>query len=122
MAIDAQSGLLAYSDEFRLFSNEKEDLDTLLAYLDRQDGLTTTANMWGRDYIISESEDVDGAMRYIYLTPFNDVYSNQVYINDFLVKMVLLSIFLELVIAALLAISAYRPIESLMETSIRAPP
>lgn len=116
LAIDAQSGLLAYSDEFRLFSNEKEDLDTLLAYLDRQDGLTTTANMWGRDYIISESEDVDGAMRYIYLTPFNDVYSNQVYINDFLVKMVLLSIFLELVIAALLAISAYRPIESLMET------
>ena len=116
LAIDAQSGLLAYSDEFRLFSNEKEDLDTLLAYLDRQDGLTTTANMWGRDYIISESEEVDGAMRYIYLTPFNDVYSNQVYINDFLVKMVLLSIFLELVIAALLAISAYRPIESLMET------
>ncbi len=116
LAIDAQSGLLAYSDEFRLFSSEKEDLDTLLAYLDRQDGLTTTANMWGRDYIISESEDVDGAMRYIYLTPFNDVYSNQVYINDFLVKMVLLSIFLELVIAALLAISAYRPIESLMET------
>lgn len=52
LAIDAQSGLLAYSDEFRLFSNEKEDLDTLLAYLDRQDGLTTTANMWGRDYII----------------------------------------------------------------------
>ncbi|MFQ9802140.1 MAG: sensor histidine kinase [Clostridia bacterium] len=54
-------------------------------------------------------------MRYVYLTPFNNAYSNNVYINDFLVKMVILSIFLELVIAALLARSAYHPIESLME-------
>ncbi|MBC8543588.1 sensor histidine kinase [Bianquea renquensis] len=115
LAIDVQSGLLAYSDEFRLFSNEKEELDNLLEYLDQREELTTIANMWGQDYIISEMASDDGAMRYVYLTPFNNAYSNNVYINDFLVKMVILSIFLELVIAALLARSAYHPIESLME-------
>ena len=115
LALDVQRGLLAYSDEFRLFSNEKEDLDNLRVYLEQRDELTTIANMWGQDYIISEMASDDGAMQYVYLTPFNDAYSNKVYINDFLVKMVILSIFLELVIAALLAISAYHPIESLME-------
>lgn len=116
LALDVKSGLLAYSDEFRLFYSEKEDLVDLRAYLDQRDELTTSVSMWGQDYIISEmTSGGDESLQYVYLTPFNNAYSNQVYINDFLVKMVILSILLELAIAALLAISAYHPIEGLME-------
>ena len=102
---------MVYSDEYRLLHDEMEDAQVLQQFRDRPDSFSEIQTLWGKQYVISgKYADTEG-LRFLYLSPMTvlETSSNE---SNWRLRMVsVVSFALCVVLAVLMAIWVYRPIQ-----------
>ena len=111
LIFDEEMKTLVYSDEFRLLLDEPGELEELRAFSGRNEDFSECVTLWGGSYVLSGCySELDG-LRYLYLTPLSRFDLENQRANALLVQIMLLSVALCLVLAVLLSVWVYRPIQ-----------
>ena len=113
LIFDNESSSLLYSDEYRYYSKETEEISELKSLLWEEEEFSNIYEISGEQYIISGKLSDDESMRYWYLTSMENYGGKQAEVQGFLIKAFLLSAVLYMLVSVLMAVSVYKPIAEL---------
>lgn len=108
LIFDEAMEILVYSDEYRLLRDEQE-LVGLREFGSFGESFSELGSLWDSSYVISGLRSEDG-LWYLYLSPITDFEEQNRAADIRLRQVILLTVFICLILASLLAVWVYRPI------------
>lgn len=111
--LDCETGILMYSDEYRHYQKEHDEINELKEVLGDKNEFSDIYTISGKQYVISGKLSNDGSMRYWYMTSMDSYGEKQAQVQGFLIKTFILSSLLCVLLSVLMAFSVYKPIAKL---------
>ena len=110
LILEKSNGNLVYSDEYRFWQQDNENVKEIWKFLVEKDSLNSDITILGeKEYIISVKESKEGFL-YVYLSPLFAVESKVAMVDGIYQKMFLIMIVLCVILAFAFALWIYRPI------------
>lgn len=110
LIFDEKMEFLVYSDEYRLLQ-EGEELDALKELGDWEGTFSRVCSLWDGKYVVSGIQSQEDGLRYLYLTTMQEFDEQNREADRQLRRITVLMSVICLILASLLAVWVYRPIQ-----------